>query len=237
MTSPTYANTPSRLIEYAMRDAGYLQEGELPNSDQIATNFNRLTSLINLWQIKGLKLWVEQDIPITMIAGTSLYTLGPTGTVPMVKPLRIPMAYVVNSSGISRPLIPLAREDWITLSTRTQQGAINSYFIDKQQLTLNVNLWLTPDATAALDTLHLVTQTQITNPISLTENLNFPPEWFIALEWGLADDICTGQPEAIMNRCAQKAKAYREALEDWDVEDASTSFTVNTQGMSPRGFA
>ncbi len=55
----------------------------------------------------------------------------------------------------------------------------------------------------------------------------------MALRWGLADDICTGQPGEIMRRCAERAKAYREALEDWDVEDAATQFQPDPQG----GFA
>ena len=33
----------------------------------------------------------------------------------------------------------------------------------------------------------------------------FAQEWRIALRWGLADDIATGQPQAIMDRCAQRA--------------------------------
>jgi hypothetical protein len=113
------------------------------------------------------------------------------------------------------------------------RGAINSYFVDKQAASLSVTFWLCPDTTeAANGQAHVLLQTQITNPASLTETMQFPDEWRMALRWGLADDICTGQPKEIMDRCAARAGAYRAVLEDWDVEDAPTSFTPDSRYSS-----
>jgi hypothetical protein len=53
--------------------------------------------------------------------------------------------------------------------------------------------------------------------------MNFPIEWALALEWGLADQIKTGQPLAVQANASQMATKYQAALEDWDVEDADTS--------------
>jgi len=75
----------------------------------------------------------------------------------------------------------------------------------------------------------------VTNFISVTETMNFPIEWRIALRWGLADELATGQPQAIMDRCQGRALAYRTMLEDWDVEDASTRFTADTRGYGFMG--
>jgi hypothetical protein len=119
-------------------------------------------------------------------------------------------------------------DDWMRLSqVDNNNGMVNSYFIDKQAYSLNVYLWNTPDAQEAANTVHLLLQTQATNPVNLTDDVSFPQEWRIALRWGLADDIATGQPQAIMDRCQQKAAMYRTMLEDWDVEDAPTRFAVD----------
>ena len=48
---------------------------------------------------------------------------------------------------------------------------------------------------------------------------------------GLADELATGQPQPIMQRCEAKANQYRQALEDWDVEDASTSFAPDQRAL------
>ncbi len=206
-----------------MFNAGLLQPGEDPNSEDLATYMGRLNDLINLWQTQGLKLWLEEDIEVPLVAGQRMYQLGPDGDVDMVKPTRVKEGYFVEASGTTRrPLMPIARQEDTTLSNVTQTGPINSYFVDKQQLTLDIYFWLTPDAQAVLGETHLIIQNQVVNFISLTETMNFPQEWFMALHWGLADEICTGQPQAIMDRCAARAVAYRTALENWDVEDADT---------------
>jgi hypothetical protein len=235
MTAPT-DNTPIAIIQDAYMDAGLLPEGDTINGEQIVSGLRKLTDLVNLWQTQGLKLWLNVDTSITLVSGTGVYTLGPAGSIVMTKPLRVVDAYYADSNGIRRPILPLAWAEYVRLSQITQTGQINSYFVDKQATQLSVRFWLIPDATAATGTAHLVLQTQVTNPISVTEEMNFPIEWRIALRWGLADEICTGQPQAIMDRCQQRAQTHREMLENWDVEDAPTRFTPDSQSRYSGAF-
>lgn len=232
------SNTVYGIINDAMHDAGYLQEGDQPNSEQLATNMRRLCDIINLWQTQGLKLFFLQDVAIPLVAGQTLYQLGPdsVGT-PMIKPMRVLQAYVLTAgSNTKRPLTALSWNEWTNLSQNDgNYGAINSYFVDKQATSLNIRVWQGPNAAEALNSLHLLLQIQAPNPANLEENTSFPQEWRIALRWGLADDIATGQPQAIMDRCQQRAKTYREMLEDWDVEDAPTSFTPGTRNAYYQG--
>ena len=224
MTAPA-DNTPISIIGDAYIDAGLLAQGETPGGEQIVEGMRKLTDLINLWQTQGLKLWLNVDTPVTLVDGQGTYTLSPTGDVAMVKPLRVIQAWYQDVNAVRRPLTVLSWDEYTRLSQVTQTGAVNSYFVNKQATALSVFFWLIPDATAATGTAHLLLQTQVTNFISVTETMNFPIEWRIALRWGLADEICTGQPQAIMDRCQQRAMAYRTMLEDWDVEDAPTRFT------------
>jgi hypothetical protein len=234
MTAPN-PNTPIAIISDAYFDAGLTQEGQSPNSEQIVTGMRKLTDLINLWQTQGLKLWLNVDTTVPLVAGTGTYTFSPTGTVIMPKPPRAIDAYYMDSNGIRRPLIPLSWNDYIRLSQVNTTGQINSYFVNKKQEELSVFFWLIPDATAATGTAHLLLQTQVTNFISVTETMNFPIEWRIALRWGLADELATGQPQSIMDRCQQRAISYRTMLEDWDVEDAPTRFTPDSRGQYSMG--
>ena len=212
-------------------DAGLLQQGETVNGEQIVAGLRKLTDMTNLWQTQGLKLWLNVDTPITLVAGTSTYTLGLAGTVVMTKPLRVLEAWYTDVNDIRRPLVPMSWNDYSRLSQIVQTGAINSYFVNKEDLLLSVFFWLVPDATAATGTAHLLLQEQVVNAISVTETMNFPLEWRIALRWGLADEISTGQPQAIMDRCQQRALTYRTALEDWDVEDVATRFTPDSRSQ------
>jgi hypothetical protein len=227
MTFPTLFGTPERVIVLAYEDAGITQEGDSPNSEQIARGMTRLNDIINLFCTQGLKLWSLIDQEVTLVDGQQEYTFMPGGSVSMAKPMRILQGYVLvaNSQGTKRPIYPLSWDDWMKLSNVEQEGAISQFFVDKLYDRLTVKFWLIPDANEALNTAHLLIQQQITNFSALTEDLMFPPEWFLALRWALADDLATGQPEAIVQRCAARAGAFRVALENWDVEDPPTQFT------------
>ena len=230
MTAPL-DNTPLSIITDAYFDAGLLQEGETPNPEQVVSGMRKLTDLVNLWQTQGLKLWLNVEVIVPLVSAQALYLFSPAGDIMMAKPLRVLEAYYKNSNGIRRPLTPLAWADYTKLSQLTQVGQLNSYFVDKQQSAMSVAFWPVPDAVAATGTAGLLVQSQVTNFISVTETVNFPAEWRIALRWGLADEICTGQPQAIMDRCQQRASTYRAALEDWDVEDSPVRFAADARSF------
>jgi hypothetical protein len=228
MTTPN-DNTPIGIITDGLFDAGLLELGATPNSEQMVVGMRRLNDIATELQTTGgLRLWLNHDKEITLIKDEGNYDLGPAadgGTVNMTeKPLRVLEAYYRDSTGIRRPLVPLAWRDYTQLSQINQSGAINSYFVNKQQSLLKVFFWLIPDATAATGTCHLLLQEQVARATNLTETMNFPVEWRMALRWMFAADSCTGQPDSIVQRCMMNAEKYQTILQDWDVEDAPTSF-------------
>lgn len=231
MTTPVSLNTPDGVIRKALKDAGRLQTGDTPSGEVFADALSRLGDIINTAQTQGLKLWLNAIRILTLTAGTAAYTLGPSGATVTVKPLRVLGGWYVSNSGARRPLTPLSWEGYCGLGNLTSSGAVNSYFVDKQRLNLSVRLWQVPDATAATGTVELLCQEQATAPISLDETIAFPVEWYMFLRWALADELATGQPALIMERCERKAQMYCKMLEDWDVEDAPTMFQPNTLMM------
>lgn len=239
------SNTALGIITDAVYAAGYTQSGQTPDSQVLSDCFRRLVDLINLWQTQGLKLFLLQDIAVQLYEGQQLYVFGPSGPdVIMPKPLRALQGYVLVSqdgccddNGIRRPIYPISWEEWMRLpQVCGNNGTVTSFFVDKQPYVLNIHFWNAPDATEANNTAHLLMQTQASLPVNLEDPSGFPQEWRLALVWGLADEIAGGQPQAIMDRCERRAKQYREALEDFDVEDAPTMFAVDTRYSMGSGF-
>lgn len=236
----TFANivpvpqTCYQIIQDAMVDAGKIGQGREPNGEQLAENMRRLNKLVNYLQTQGLKLWVQEDFGLAapnLQAGVSKYILGPGGTIMLWRIRRIIEAYYTElTSGTRRPIGIISRNEWDSLSTTTQQGTITSIFPDKQQDQIWLNVWMTPSVQQATGTLHLILDEQIANFSMLTDTMNFPPEWQLCLEWGLANQICTGMPQEIVDRCGMNAEKYQIALENWDVEDASTVFQPDPRG-------
>ena len=224
MAAPASIHTPLRAIKQALKDCGRLQTGSEPSGEVLADALGRLGDLINAWQTQGLKLWLNSLQSITPVAGTASYTLGPSGAIMTVKPTRVMEGWRVASDGNRVPLTLLSWNQYYRLGNLTTSGVSNSFFVDKQATNLVVKLWPVPDATTATGTFELLLQQQSTAPTELDETISFPIEWYLALRWALADELSSGQPAIIMDRCASKAKGYRQALEDWDVEDAPTQF-------------
>jgi len=232
MTAAVNFNTVERVIVEAYENAGLIAMGSYPNSDQYARGLNKLNTIVNYLQTQGIKLWTQVDTPMVLVAGTNFYPLGAGQTgISMTKPLRAPFVYFLSATGARTPMTPVSWQEWVNLPLQTSAlGQPVNYFIDKQATLLGVYLWPTPDALSATGSAHLVLQTQIPNAQGLTDTTAFPPEWFSTLAWGLADELCTGQPEAIVQRCAGRYLTFRTALENWDVEDAQVFFTPDMRG-------
>jgi hypothetical protein len=217
-------NTAGSIVQAAYEDAGRCSLGNTISAAQSARGIARLVDIINLWATQGLKVWLQQDIAIPLTAGQGLYILSPTGDVVMTRPLQCLQGYYLTSQGVQQPLTVLSRQEFAQLSQVNINGAISSYFCDKQATFMGVYPWNVPDVTAATGTIHLILRVACPTPVLSTDGLVFPVEWVIALRWALADEISTGQAKDIQDRCAQRAQSYRSALEDFDVEDAPTSF-------------
>ena len=237
MSSLQY-NTAARIIQSAYEDAGILQEGDIPNGDQWVKGLNRLNDIINFEQTQGLKLFLNGLVPVQLQVGVNPYYIDSGPDWPLgSKPLRVLEGYYIDPNGVSRPLIPYAWKDWNMLSQQNEQGALNSYFVDKQVHQLAVAFWQVPDATAAQGYVNLLVQIQVPQFITIVQQSMFPVEWFMFLRWELASELATGQPQEIVMRCAQRSDAFRTALENWDVEDAPTRFVMDQRsGFASRRF-
>lgn len=224
MAAPLNFNTAELAIRDAMRETQLIEKTANPSSEDYANYITRLNQMIQLWTTQGLKLFLWKDLAVTLIAGTQVYAVTSTFVNMNTNPQQLREAYYLYPSGSQYPLIAYSWNDWNTLSTRSQQGQPTNFFVDKQPQAFNVSFWPVPDATAALGTAHLLVRQRAPQMLQLNEQTMFPTEWFLALLWGLAEEICTGQPDQIVQRCVGKATAYREALEGFDVEDAGTQF-------------
>ena len=231
MPMPSFFHTPDRLIRQALKDAGRLQLGSTPSGEVLSDSLNRLADIIYMLQTQGLKLWLNSIESFPTVAAQASYTFGPADDPASDKRMRVLEGWRLGDSDERTPLTPYSWNEYYNLGNLTTSGPPNSYFVDKQQLNLVVKLWPVPDD---VYTIELLVQRQTAVPSTLSEDIGFPTEWYMALRWSLADDLATGQPALIMERCERKAKEAVRALENWDVEDASTRMQPATAGRPSR---
>src|SRR6266404_2431817 len=172
--------TAGAIVQAAYEDAGLCAVGSSISANQQARGISRLVDMIQLWGTQGLKLWLEVPTLITVVAGQNTYTLSPTGSVAMVKPLAVLQGTYITSGGVRQPLVPMSRDEFTRLPQYNQNGAINSYMTQKNQTNLTVYFWSTPDATAATGTCEVLVRKAVPNPTIAPDAMAFPPEWSIA---------------------------------------------------------
>lgn len=234
--SPTQG-TAGYIIFEAMFEAGKLGRGQEPQSEDYAIWLNRLRSMSTHWMTQGIKLFTWTDFSIIITASKAQYLFGPGVTdlnIPL--PMKVTQSYYIDLTGNQRPLTLLTWDDWTRLSNKTQNGAPNSYFVDRQPSVMNFWVWLSPDVfTVTNGTIHVVLNNQITQPTQITDKTGFPPEWELGLIWGLADEKCGGAPTDVQTRCQQRAMYYKEQLENFDVEEGGVQIQPDARGtMSSR---
>lgn len=220
-------NTAENIIKDALRDAGKFQIGQTIPDAEMLLHMRSLRDLINLLQIKGLKLWLQSDQTVSLTAGQGTYDIMPGGDVELTKPLEIRLAYYLSSEGSRRPINVLSWSDWLGLGSPESSGAVNSVFVDKRKDRLRVVCWPNPDTVAATGALHVLIRRQVSEPVEFTDELEFPIEWRMALRWGLAAQLCTGQPDSIVQRCEVRAREFEELLSGFDKENTTIRFGLD----------
>lgn len=228
-------NTASAIIAKAYADANKLSRGASPSATQLTDGLDRLNDILNIEQVRGLKLFLEFEAVVTLVAGQQTYSFMPGGSYSTARPTRITFAAYWDSSNNVTPLTVISRQEWATLTSRTTQGRPNQYFPERLYDRMNMHLWLVPDTQAATGTVRATIQTQATNP-TIGATTAFPIEWVMFLRWALAADLATGMPQEIIQRCEMKTREYREVLEGFDVEEAQTRFQPNYAMMQGSSF-
>lgn len=240
MTVSVY-NSVDRIVKMAMFDAGLLEENADPTSEQQGHNVQRLADMMQIWQLEGCKLHLLRDVVMPLVLNQGVYNLGPGAPLNIIKPLRIESAYWVDAQQTtSREIFRVERYDWDRLPPAQANGTVTQFYEDRQLTAINLYLWNKPSATDVAGTLHLTVRVPgaggiagVGDPITS----NFPIEWAMALRWGLAADLATGQPDSIVQRCERMAAYYKTILENYDVEQGGVIFQPDTSGQARSRFA
>lgn len=175
----------------------------------------------------------------TSSAGSGVHTC--TITTPVTvdsttdKPLKVIQGWLRNTSvtpNIDIPVQMLSRQEYNLLGSKSATGQVNSIWYDPRETHGELHVYLTPNATVAANyVLYVVGQKPIGDILLSTDIPNFPTEWMQALIWGLADELAIeyGSHVNLRQEIMMKAEKYKNDLMDWDVENTSTYFQVDTR--------
>lgn len=252
--SSTYSITRDQVISLALRKLGVLEIGDTPDSAAIANANMSLNLLIKQMSTEGLKIWKTSELIIPLVANQTSYILGGASSTLMYdsqnpetpitdRPLKVIQGWYRNlqvTPNIDTPFMVVSKNEYNTLGSKFSTGTANTVFYDTKSLNGILYVFLTPDANAATNLeLHLVAQMPLNDMTAADQLPDFPNEWMNTLVWNLADQLSLeyGVPMNTRQEINQRAATYRQLLNDWDVEVASTFFAPDFRSSSNNSYS
>jgi hypothetical protein len=209
--------TAGDIITDAFKKAGILGVGQSLDADDMQGGLDNLTDLVAQWQRKRWMVWHLVDTGLVS-QGLQSYTVAPGGDFNMMRPDKLEYAYfrqVLTSPNlpVDYPLTILtAYEDYADIALKTLKSWPSYIFYDSGWPTGRVFPWPIPNAD--LYEIHLVTKEQLPPVMSVSQGMNFPPEYIPAMRWNVLEYIKASYPEAQENPIAadRQARLARNAL-------------------------
>ena len=148
------------------------------------------------------------------------------------KPVRAFTGYLRNPNSYDISLMQIAKWEYNLLGNKFNESTPNQFYYDNQLANGQLYVFNIPSASGY--TCYLDTQRMFYDMTSSTDTFDFPSEWFQALKWGLAAEICAeyGVPIEQIQYYEQKAIAYIEEASNFSVEESSVYFGVDFSGFN-----
>lgn len=215
--------------------------GMTPTSTMLSNGAEALNMLIKNWEAQGLILSTYDQIAIPLTSSKNSYTIGPSGAdVTSVRPIRLfdgsfirqTLAGVVTDTDLTL----LTRQAYFQETTKAVNATANSiyYFpgIDVAGGVTNPGTgWGTlfvysPVAASATYTVYANFQRPLYDMTNATDAFDLPQEWFRALKFGLAADLCPeyGLPSDFANYIMQLSASMKLDLFQWTRDQAIVAF-------------
>lgn len=182
------------IIKAAFRKIGVIAKSEAPTADEMQDAFQALNFMIDNWSARKLlgTALIQEHFALT--AYKQSYTIGATGNFVTTKPIQIISAYYTDSGGIKYPLNVVTQEMFDGYSDSNIVSArpdVIFYDPGPTQQTNQIGtiyIYFTPDASSVY-TLYINSQKPFTEFITLTDAVTFPPSYYRALVYNLAEEI------------------------------------------------
>lgn len=216
--STDWTRTRNQIIYASLRSINALASGETPSGEEVADASEALNMMVKAWQSEGAKLWLNDEKELSLTADTQSYTIGDGGDLDTVRPLEIVSArYHYYTDAIDVPMSPLSRDEYFDLPLKSATGIPLQYYYDPQ-LSLGVfYIWPVIDSSTS-DTIKMTVKTEVEDFDAAGNNPDFPKEWFRALKFNLAVELCPEYEKDASQMLLLLAAQSKSSVMDWDRE-------------------
>lgn len=181
--------TVNDLLVLALIDSGILGSGQIAQAEDINNALKRVNYMIAQWNRKRWLTYNLTDVSV-VTNGNENYTIGPSQDFNTPRPDRLEDGNFLRQlaqAGIQQIDYPLqllsSHEDYNRIRLKTMGTWPSVIFYDSNWPTGIIKAWPVPSAN--LYELHILVKHQLVQFTSLSETINLPPEYEVALLYNL----------------------------------------------------
>lgn len=219
--------TRNQFIEAALRTLGVLALDQTLEATEYTNAVVKLNALIGEFRSKGLQIWERTTYTMTLVDGTSSYTIGSGQTLNTAYPLHILQAVRSDSTQGTRIPIDLISDYNFNLLPTNSSGVPIQLTYQPRVNVGTIKVWPTPDSYAASNVSITLTYLRPLEYFSAsTDTADFPEEWVSAIIYNLAVRMAPeyGVPLEDRQLLIKEATSYLQTALDNSFEDASILF-------------
>jgi hypothetical protein len=117
-------------IKRAYRLIGVYSIGETPDSAEANDGLTALNAILGSWTNEMLMIYANSLDNIPLVAGTAVYTIGPSGAVITARPTELVAGSYVDYLGVSSPFEPLTLDQYSAIAFKAATGIPNQGWLE-----------------------------------------------------------------------------------------------------------
>ena len=212
MSADPTTKTALDLNTGALRKTGQYAPGEAISSADANDALDVLNGLLDIWSNQSLSVFNNNENVITLVPGKQMYTVGTGGDIPIQRPLRITAAYTrmtTSGSTVDFPCEVKDTNEYTSIGLKSQPGPWPKWLYYNTSFPLS-QIYFWPVPTSAYE-FHFWTD-MLMQSVNLTDALNMPQGYYMALQYGLAELLCPEYGVAVPPDVRRMAKEFKSAL-------------------------
>jgi len=181
----SFTQTRDEIIADALQNLGAIEPGgvrDATNANLFAAGERALNRVAKVIGSEGVHLWNYVRRTTTTSAGTASFV-----TASDVLALDGPGRYTRSGATAALQVLPMSRDDYMSLADRTIRGPSTQYYVEQALNTTTVYLWPVPDATG--DTIEYTACVRTADFTSGSDTPDFWADWVSCLVYGLTVEL------------------------------------------------
>jgi hypothetical protein len=171
------------LITRALRLAGQLGPGRLPNASEVSDALLALNGMMDGWNTDPLKIYTRRIDVYPLIPSKYTYTIGPSGDFDAPRPTAIEIANLILGGTLRKPIELINDQQWSRIKLQTVVALPQRLYNDGSYPLSTLYLWPGPSADQQLE---LYTWQQLAEFNAQDNAITCPPGYFDAMSYNLA---------------------------------------------------